>query len=890
MVFLFVCALLPGCYCPAQSVAFDEALTTLRNQYTGGQYPLQKLLDQCAALENQHQKHYNKGQRAALYTLWGNVLLDKADSASLRQARDKHQAALRDRQAFFGPQSEEAARSWLNLGNAYFELGDRKACAVAYQNAWHTDSLLFPPDDTRLLPIVQNQGDLCYHTEDFSGALRWWQHGSRIAEHHGDPEKRWRFLQGMGDAALALGAASEAAGYYRQAQALANTHTRQAETFLALGTALEQAGDPTQGQVVATQALSLWPDAPAFLKKRLRTLLLLGRLARQKNQNTQAASYYQQALNTLPLLPAADPLKSTLLVQLSAAWQELDDFQKAAQMLHRAATAPHKPTTAAGIALQRIYLALQTGKTAAALDHCQTALALPRSHFPDGLRFDLYIAHTQCLYQTARKDPAASWTKVLESSQHTLEYSDSLKKRLNHPAAARQIHRKMRTVCHIAADACLRLGDTLQALLWAETAKNAAFSPIQGSKEAFWAGVQARHLSAPTTAVLEYVLLQDRLIIFALRRSGLQARSVPIDTADLYRRTERFFLYCATPPALFTDDKAAMYREMVTDGHWFFKTLLESVLQPTDAQLVIVADGLLHYLPFEAFLTAMPDIPELFDQHAWMVQQYVMHYVPFLSNGHKLPHKKACSLTPPACLIMAPAFAHSPSGLKALPGSLDEAKILHKMLKNSHLYTDTAATRTVFTEQAPQHRLLHLSTHGVADAQSPAYSYIAFTATPDSEEYLYATEIEGLSLVNTDLVVLSACQTQYGQLSEGEGLLSLSAAFRQAGVSALVASLWNVSDLRSGTLQQYFYTRLLKGVSKNEALTEAKRAYIKGADRESAHPFYWAGTQLIGDHTPVFPGPMPIGWVIAMVLLAGLCFMLLYKRFRHINGWPSGRA
>jgi len=138
----------------------------------------------------------------------------------------------------------------------------------------------------------------------------------------------------------------------------------------------------------------------------------------------------------------------------------------------------------------------------------------------------------------------------------------------------------------------------------------------------------------------------------------------------------------------------------------------------------------------------------------------------------------------------------------------------------------------------------------------------------------------GLPLNGTEMVVLSACQTQFGQLSEGEGLLSLAWAFRSAGVPSLIASLWNVADVRSGILQRHFYTNLLSGLPKDVALTLAKLQYIADADGEEAHPFYWAGIQLQGDVIPVsWPERALLYWIGGILLCLVIALWIKEKRF-----------
>jgi CHAT domain-containing protein len=120
---------------------------------------------------------------------------------------------------------------------------------------------------------------------------------------------------------------------------------------------------------------------------------------------------------------------------------------------------------------------------------------------------------------------------------------------------------------------------------------------------------------------------------------------------------------------------------------------------------------------------------------------------------------------------------------------------------------------------------------------------------PDEAEdgLLTAEDVTGLDLLDTELVVLSACDTGLGQLHLGEGVLGLRRAFAVAGAKALVMSLWKVPDEETGLLMGFFYRMLEEGKSRADALWEAQLSVRD----EFPHPRYWAAFILQGD-----PGPL----------------------------------
>lgn len=111
-------------------------------------------------------------------------------------------------------------------------------------------------------------------------------------------------------------------------------------------------------------------------------------------------------------------------------------------------------------------------------------------------------------------------------------------------------------------------------------------------------------------------------------------------------------------------------------------------------------------------------------------------------------------------------------------------------------------------------------------------------ASPDIEDgVLTAEEIANMHLENTDLVVLSACESGLGDLSS-DGVMGIQRAFKNAGVQTLVMSLWKVDDEATRLLMTEFYKLLLAGETKRSAFDKAKEFLRK--DSRYSNPHYWA--------------------------------------------------
>jgi CHAT domain-containing protein len=98
-----------------------------------------------------------------------------------------------------------------------------------------------------------------------------------------------------------------------------------------------------------------------------------------------------------------------------------------------------------------------------------------------------------------------------------------------------------------------------------------------------------------------------------------------------------------------------------------------------------------------------------------------------------------------------------------------------------------------------------------------------------------------LGLKNTELIALSACQTAKEANADGKEISGLAYVLERAGAKAVIASLWNTEDNTSSAIMTQFYNNLQQGMSKSEAMRQAKLSQI------NLHPWFWSPFILIGD-------------------------------------------
>ena len=190
-------------------------------------------------------------------------------------------------------------------------------------------------------------------------------------------------------------------------------------------------------------------------------------------------------------------------------------------------------------------------------------------------------------------------------------------------------------------------------------------------------------------------------------------------------------------------------------------------------------------------------------------------------------------------------------------------------------------------ERAP---ILHLATHAMADAGAMEQSRMVFSAASGRDggaDYLFLKEAYELRLGGVELAVLSACDTERGQMTKVEGVQSFGRAFLAAGARTTVTTLWRVADEPTAEFMTGFYHHLQRGVPRDEALRRAKLRLL-GSGTALADPHYWAAFVLTGD---ALRPARPLAWsTVALIATAAVLSPRSRSARRHASPCVASRG
>lgn len=331
------------------------------------------------------------------------------------------------------------------------------------------------------------------------------------------------------------------------------------------------------------------------------------------------------------------------------------------------------------------------------------------------------------------------------------------------------------------------------------------------------------------TTLLSYYLTDQSAVAFLLTRTSFQA-------VALGATPERIRRAALDSRNVGLINLGNPYPRSLRDLYdWLVEPLLPDLNTP---RIGIIPHFELHYVPFAG----------LTDGAGYFGERFTLFSLPSASVLPFLRGKTGRSSAAP--LVLGDPETGNPL-LSRLAYSAQEAQQVAGLFGTAPLL-GSQASETALRQQIGKAGIVHLAAHGAFNSAAPLFSRLWLAPSQGEDGQLNAYEVYGLDLAQAGLVVLSACDTQMGELSTGDEVVGLNRAFLY-GAPTVVASLWEVDDEATGALMVRFYTHLRAGIGKAEALRAAQEEMRRDPAHPAwAHPFYWAAFVLSGD-----PGEAP---------------------------------
>ena len=409
--------------------------------------------------------------------------------------------------------------------------------------------------------------------------------------------------------------------------------------------------------------------------------------------------------------------------------------------------------------------------------------------------------------------------------------------------------------------------------------------------------------STSLAEVRETLKEKEVLIEYFLTNTALYAFLISHEAADFVRLANRSDVeqkitelkkHLLNPQGMNTDAQKTLsdFDQSASNGYQLLVAPLISSLTKNIDRLFIIPDGPLYHIPFEVLTTSKLSEPTIdFAKLNYLGNQYFINYGYSFNLLEENFQNKVALNTNQKCLAAAPQYLSESSKTKRsiadvsrgevanLEGTAREIKAISQYFSGQFHY-GLEATKTNFLNQIEQHGLLHLAMHGVVDYEHADFAHFLFSTTSSTTDnhQLYHYEISNLDL-NTQLAVLSACETGLGKYEAGEGVFSLARGFMEAGVPSVVMSLWKVNDLSTSELMPLFYKGLADGLAIDRALGNAKQQYLSNADLRYRHPYFWSGFVSLGDPNELKGNGFKTTWflIIGGLLLLFFTWMGLLK-------------
>jgi tetratricopeptide (TPR) repeat protein len=335
--------------------------------------------------------------------------------------------------------------------------------------------------------------------------------------------------------------------------------------------------------------------------------------------------------------------------------------------------------------------------------------------------------------------------------------------------------------------------------------------------------------------LLEFFVGERQAWLWQIDREGSSLRRLP-EPPEILRLVSSYIASLERPDSGLLGDAAI--RE---EGARLAAALLPLPLPGGARRLIIVPDGPLHHLPFEALVR----------DGRYLVQAFEVTVAPSASTLAGLRRDRRKPAPNAVAAFGDPAIGAGDDRFPPLPHARREVERIAALFppERAVLLTGDEATRKAILEASlDRYRYVHFAAHGWIDGRDLGHSGLILSTggREPAGALLSVADIFSLRL-GAEMVALSACRSGSGEIRGGEGIVGMARAFIDAGARSVLVSLWNVNDASTADLMERLYEGLAGGRPPSEALRAAKLEFIESDRPLRRHPYRWAPFVLVGD-------------------------------------------
>ncbi len=347
------------------------------------------------------------------------------------------------------------------------------------------------------------------------------------------------------------------------------------------------------------------------------------------------------------------------------------------------------------------------------------------------------------------------------------------------------------------------------------------------------------HSLGPGEVLLEYFVLDDRVLVFAATSSGLTVQTADETAESLASRVQ-----LARDLLQRRDDTASARRVLSALHDILIKPVAVSGALRGATRLIVVPHGPLVYLPFSALVD--PQSGQYVAEHYSILKLATAASLPWLRGD------AATSSGEP--VRVAHIFAPFPD---RLPATGSEAKEIAELFPSARVYLRADATKANLRRALEGDATVHIATHASMNTRNPLFSQLELAGGRGAPSGTGRLEVHELLAyhISAPLVFLSGCETALGgawstRFDTGEDYTTLAQTLLYAGARNVVATLWRIDDAGAAAFATRFYRSLgSDGVA--AGLARAQRAML--ADPRYKSPYYWAAYEATG--SGILSGP-----------------------------------